>query len=362
MNIFGSPQRYYQGPGLLDEIGELTRILGDRAVLISDVHVLGLLQDRVRASLATRSAELAAFGFEGELTAENVASLSQQAGGALPDFVIAAGGGKGVDAGKAVAHRLGLPFVTAPTAASTDSPTSKNYVLYDDNHRMAGVFHIDRNPDSVIVDTNILAQAPGHLLLFGIGDAIAKHFEARQCARAGGRNMFGHQPTQSALALAERCYQTLRNDAEAAIAAAGTGIPTPAFERVVEATVLMAGLGFENGGLSVAHALTRGLPQLSGLGSAPHGFLISYGLMVQLKLEATSSNEHADLFEWLAKIGLPRHLTDLTQDMPSGAEWAQAAQAILDAPHMANFERVVSQEELIAAMMNSAPDLEGALL
>jgi glycerol dehydrogenase len=221
---------------------------------------------------------------------------------------------------------------------------------------MAGVFHIDRNPDSVIVDTKILASAPAHLLAFGIGDAIAKYFEARQCARASGRNMFGHQPTESALGVAKLCYDTLRADAEAALAIAGSGVPNDAFERVVEATILMAGIGFESGGLSVTHALTRGLPGLPGLGSVPHGYLISYGLMVQLKLERDQEKLHAELYNWLPRIGLPRNLGDLTKKVATPAQWDQAAKEILAAPHMANFERKVTAEELIEVMKNTAPE------
>ena len=46
-----------------------------------------------------------------------------------------------IDAGKAVAHALDIPVVTIPTAASNDAPTSKNYVIYDENHRLLRVGH-----------------------------------------------------------------------------------------------------------------------------------------------------------------------------------------------------------------------------
>lgn len=356
MKLFGSPQRYFQGPGILHKSGELTRTLGDRAALISDRQVIEMIGPQLHNALAQRNATINNLGFEGELTQRAVDKLRNQAKANAPEFIIAAGGGKGIDAGKAVAHGLGIPYVTLPTAASTDSPTSKNYVLYDDNHRMAGVFHIDRNPDSVIVDTKILAGAPAHLLGFGIGDAIAKYFEARQCAHVSGRNMFGQQPTMSALGLAKLCYDTLRADAEGALAVAGSGEPNDAFERVVEATILMAGIGFESGGLSVTHALTRGLPGLPGLRSVPHGHLIAYGLMVQLKLERGQEKLQAELYNWLPRIGLPRNLGDLTKEVATSAQWSEAAKAILAAPHMANFEREVTAEELIAAMKNTAPE------
>lgn len=355
MQVFGSPGRYYQGRGLVQRLDELSAYLGNKAALVTDRQVAGFLLTPMQDALAKRDATVVAYAFDGELTQALVDQLAAQVSKAKHDFVIAAGGGKGIDAGKAVAHKLGLPLMTLPTAASTDSPTSKNYVLYDDNHRMAGVFHMDRNPDTVLVDTKILSAAPPVLLRYGIGDAIAKKFEARQCTRMKGRNMFGERPTIAALALANACYDSLRKNAESALECAGSGEPTPAFEATVEATILMAGLGFESGGLSITHALTRGLPLIPGLNTAPHGFLISYGLMVQLKLERESAAEHADLWNWLPHLGLPRSLQELGVSDPVGLDLNLVAEKIEAAPHMANFEREVSRAELIAVMKNPVP-------
>ena len=39
-------------------------------------------------------------------------------------------------------------------------------------------------------------------------------------------------------------------------------VVTPALDRIVEASTLLSGLGFENGGLAVAHALHNGLTKV----------------------------------------------------------------------------------------------------
>ena len=65
----------------------------------------------------------------------------------------------------------------------------------------------------------------------------------------------------------------------------GSGQPNAAFERVVEAALLMSGLGFESGGLSIAHAMTRGLSRVAGPREAVHGWQVAYGLLLQLVLE-----------------------------------------------------------------------------
>ena len=103
--------------------------------------------------------------------------------------------------------------------ASSDAPCSALSVVYTDE----GVFQEYRiyrkNPDLVLVDTQIIAQSPPRLLVAGMGDALATWFEAKTCVEGGIRNMRGGASTQSALALAELCYQTLLNDGAEALRA-----------------------------------------------------------------------------------------------------------------------------------------------
>ena len=66
----------------------------------------------------------------------------------------------------------------------------------------------------------------------------------------------------------------------------GSGKSTVAFDAVVEANILMSGLGFENGGLGLAHAMTRGLVRTPVVDQCLHGFHVAYGLLVQLEVLA----------------------------------------------------------------------------
>src|SRR6185436_18711321 len=145
--------------------------------------------------------------------------LEREVGSFRPAIVVAAGGGKCLDTGKALAKRLGARVATVPTIASNDSPTSHVFVLYDEHHRLLRVEKLDRNPDLVLVDLDVIAQAPAHLLLAGVGDAIVKRFEVEQCVKVQGRNVFGSSPSITALAMARGCYDVLRADAAAALVA-----------------------------------------------------------------------------------------------------------------------------------------------
>ena len=62
------------------------------------------------------------------------------------------------------------------------------------------------NPDLVLVDTEVAANAPFRFLVSGMGDALATWVEARATAEARKPTMAGGQPTMAGLALARLCW------------------------------------------------------------------------------------------------------------------------------------------------------------
>lgn len=349
MIIFGAPRRYVQGPGALDRLGEEVARLGDSAALVADAQVAGLAGTRIAAGCAAAGVALTPVAFGGEITFAEVERMAAVLGDARPAVLIAAGGGKALDAGKLLGRRLGARIVMVPTIASNDAPTSHIIVVYDAEHRIAAIERLPANPDLVLVDTAIIARAPAMLLSAGIGDAIVKRFEVAQCAGNGGANMFGGAAPVAALAIAEACYVTLREHAEGGLAAVGRGEPDLALERTVEACVLLSGLAFESGGLSICHAMTRGLTAVPGPAQALHGHQVAYALLVQLTLEGRESAFIDDMRGFFARTGLPGSLAALGFK-GGAAELETIAARTLDAPHVRNFPRRLEAAEIVAAM------------
>jgi glycerol dehydrogenase len=348
--IYGSPARYVQGRGILERSGQELAALGDRAVLLVDPVIRRSIGTVVEKSCAEAAVSTVTIEFGGECGPPEIDRLEREAGAFNPSVVVAAGGGKCLDTGKALAKRLGTRVATLPTIASNDSPTSHVFVLYDADHRLLRVERLDRNPDLVLVDLDVIARAPAHLLLAGIGDAYVKRFEVEQCVKTGGVNVFGSSPSIAALALARACHDVLRADAVAALAAVNARTPDEALARVVEACVLMSGLSFESGGLCIAHAMTRGLSAVKPLASALHGYQVAYGVTVQLVLENRDAAFLADHATFYREVGLPLSLAGLGLRVPSPDQLATIVDLTLAAPHMRNFERSVSREEMLAAM------------
>lgn len=309
VRIFGSPHRYYQGPGALDRLPDLCLEIASHPMLVVDADVLAFVGARLGSLFEGR--EHTVVPFSGEVTASSMDSMAEFARSQGADIVLGIGGGKALDAGKGTARRAGLRFVSVPTVASNDSPTSTGLAVYDDNHRMVALESLGRNPEAVVVDTQIIAGAPSQFLRAGIGDAIAKKFEGEASQRAGGLNGHYTRQLRTASYIADGCYQTIREFGIAAMAAAGSGTPNEAFEAVIEANILMAGLGFENMGLGIAHGITRGLVRMPGVDRAPHGYHVAYGTLVLLAAEERSDAFIDDILEFYRSIGLPRSLTEM---------------------------------------------------
>ncbi|MES2898994.1 MAG: glycerol dehydrogenase [Pseudomonadota bacterium] len=350
MRIFAATSRYLQGPGLLDELGRHAGELGTGAVLVADAAVKSLLGDRISASFKAAAVPLSALHFPGEVTHAAIDALVDAARTAGAQVVVGVGGGKALDASKAVARALGVRLVCVPTIASNDGPASASIAIYDEQHRMVEVLQLRRNPDLVLVDSAVIAQAPLRFFLAGIGDAISKKFEAEACLKAGALTLFGAPASHTGIMAAEACYALIRTHAPAAVAAVRQGQVSEAVESVIEATVLLSTISFENGGLSVAHAIARGLPCVARAAGTLHGEHVAYGLLVQLTLEGRSAAMLDELVAFYRELGLPARLADLLGSVPSAAELDTIAEQSMRSPSAARFTPPVTAGRLRAAL------------
>ena len=341
VRTIGFPGRYIQGPGAIAQLAPLMTELGCHAiVVISDDIVWAAVGETLRTALRSGGHEVTLLRFPGECSTSVITALAQEAatvGQSGADTVVALGGGKTIDTAKGVAKARGSRLVVVPTIASNDSPTSRLIVLYDDAHRVAGVEMLARNPDAVLVDTRIVARAPARFFAAGLGDALSKKFESEQCHLAGGLNFFGTPSLPTARLLARLCYETILDHGAAALArVAQTHTPDASVERVVEASVLLSGLGFESGGLSLAHALTRGFTAHPALARWLHGELVAFGTVVQLVAEDRPEIEIKDHARFVASLGLPVCWADLGLTSVIAEEIAEMARLTCAAPYIGN--------------------------
>lgn len=140
--------------------------------------------------------------FNGECSREEIQRIAALTESYQCEGIIGIGGGKVLDTAKAVAFYNHLESVMVPTVVSTDAPTSALSVIYSNEGEFDEYLFHPANPGMVIVDSNIIANAPVRLLVSGMGDALSTWFEAQACYESRSTNMSGGQTTQAALSLA----------------------------------------------------------------------------------------------------------------------------------------------------------------
>lgn len=214
-----------------------------------------------------------------------------------------------------------------PTLASTDAPCSRLSVIYTDDGSFDHYRFYNQNPNLVLVDSQIIANAPARLLIAGIADALATNVEAQAVAQAGSDAMLNEKQTLVGNAIAQKCEETLFNYAHLALAAVENHVVTAVLEKIIEANTLMSGLGFESGGLSGAHAIHDGLTTLEETHDLTHGEKVAYGTLTQLMLEGANKKRYNKYLELILSLGLPTTLDDLHLADASDEELLSAATA-----------------------------------
>lgn len=304
------PSRYLQGPGIFKSIFDYTKDYGKKGLAICSPYVF----NEYAAPLFKDDAEacnLDFISFNKECSYEEIDRLTDFAKSNGNDFIVGFGGGKTLDTSRVVAIRLNIPQIIVPSIASTDAPTASVSVVYNSEGEVRDILVFKKNPDLVLLDTEIIAKAPTRYLVSGMGDGLATWLEAEACIKTGGTNITGFRGTLTAFAVAKLCFDTILEYGYPAKLSNQAGVVTPALEHVVEANTLMSGIGFESGGLGAAHAIHNGFVMLPETKKFFHGEKVALGMLASLFLSDRDSCLIEKLFSFCEKVGLPTTFEDI---------------------------------------------------
>jgi glycerol dehydrogenase len=212
----------------------------------------------------------------------------------------------------------------------------------------------------LILDYSLIQTAPPRTLVAGIGDALAKWYEASVSS--------GSSP----LTLIIAAVQQARVLRDILFQKSATALKEPGSEdwrEVVDASVLLAGVIGGLGGAQcrtvAAHAVHNGLTHIPAAHDAIHGEKVAYGILVQLRLEEMvqgnqlAASARQQLLKFYAEIGLPQTLDDLGLGNITLAELRGAAEIACKPNsdiHRLPFE--VVPEQLMAAMVSTTTPVE----
>lgn len=139
-----SSLRHLQGEGVTERLAAEMALLGlsGPVLVVGGAAAVGSLAPIWAASMAAAGWQHRVRVFGGECTAAEIDSLAAEARSLGARAVVGAGGGKCLDAARAAAAALNLPFVSGPTVASTDAGRNQG-----------------RDPDLVLIDSRVIAQS-----------------------------------------------------------------------------------------------------------------------------------------------------------------------------------------------------------
>ncbi|GLB25570.1 glycerol dehydrogenase [Lacrimispora xylanolytica] len=311
LKLMRSPLKYVQGQGALLHVYEETKNLGKSFLFICSNSGYKSCHEKLSKSFEGTDAKIYFEIFGGISSIGEVEKMRAIVKEKGIDCVAAVGGGSAIDTAKATAHYENLPVLIIPTVVATDAPCTGLSVIYHNDGSFSNYIFYPKNPDAVIVDSDIIANAPAKFLVAGMGDALGTYFEARACEKAKAPSLENGGITKSAMALCRLCYDTLLEDGYKALKACENKVVTPALESIIEANTYLSGVGADNGGLAVSHSVYNGFTALTECESTMHGCVVAFGTLAQLILENAPEEEFYEVMEFCASVGLPVTLKEL---------------------------------------------------
>lgn len=299
------PNRYITGEGVLFDLPEYLNGFDQVAVITGDQSF------DVFKTYYPHPFDYPVYRYDGSSSYENAQELADKIKHA--DVLLAIGGGRVADTAKITAERMGAELIVIPTLVSNCAPFTPVIVAYYPDHTICKIDYAKKGAYMTIVDTRFLLATPVDYFIAGIADTLAKYYEMEAIVRTMAeedKTALVRLGFQSAKLIKE----LLIADAIQAVTDLEAGRLTPAFARITDAIIALAGevggFAVEFGRTSGAHALHDGLSYLSETHSVLHGNKVAYCIWVQLAY----TNDFAvieELRPFYEALHLPMKLKDL---------------------------------------------------
>jgi glycerol dehydrogenase-like iron-containing ADH family enzyme len=349
-----APAQVLRGHGIIAKLGEYLLPWGNNALVIAGQTARGLIAPYLEhASFANQIAVHYTTAIA-DCTESDLSMLREAVATHQATMIIGAGGGKALDAAKLISEQTNLPVITIPTTAATCAAWTGLSNVYSETGAFSYDVTLSRCPNLMLVDYELIASAPKRTLVAGIGDAIAKWYEASASSGSSDRTM-----VIAAVQEARILRDILLQKSEEALHNPGSDV----WREVVDATVCLAGVIGGIGGAQcrtvAAHAVHNGLTHLPQMHSSLHGEKVAYGILVQLRLEEFQGNQLAatarhQLLKFYDEIGLPKNLADLgLADITLRELETVAAIACLSESDIHRLPFTVAPSQLVAAMVST---------
>lgn len=242
-------------------------IIGQKTIVVSEEFLIGIYKDKITdISHDFGDAEIVAMK---SASFDEAVAIAKKVCVEEIKVIIGIGGGRVLDTAKYAAHISKAVYICMPTSLSNDSLASPFSVL--ETSGSARMTLSCKIPTAIIVDTNMIINAPEGQTLSGIGDTIAKHTALYDWKLSASKT--STQVDDFAYALSRMSYDSVYHCDE-------KNMKSRVFIRILSRALVMGGLAMEIAGSSrpcsgsehlFAHAIEEYYPDIKishGLGVA----------------------------------------------------------------------------------------------
>lgn len=301
MDVRPGAHRYVRFNGAAKKVGEYVAQDYRKPVVITGERSW----EAFEKAGGTVGSDVPVLRYDGSVTFRNMDELTEKVLDEEADVIVAVGGGRLCDTAKGVHHNTNLPLITVPTIAATCAASSSVIIVYDENGKRIAGIPLRHGAELVIADPLIIAAAPERYLVGGIGDTLAKWYEAEGIQR----HLTNPEPADTlGLTAAKVTRDYLVREGDEAIESVRRGVSDEVLGHMVDVIVHVAscvgGFAGKNGRVSGAHAVHNGLTACPETQVSTHGQKVAYGILVQLAAQSEWA-EFDRLVPTYRKIGLP---------------------------------------------------------
>ena len=307
-----APNEFRRGREIIHEVGDCSRKLGQKALIIGGTRALAAVRDQLIPSLHRADVEYTISPFQGFCSPTKIEQYRRETLEGDCDLLIGVGGGRVLDTVKAASNMANKPLVTIPTIAATCAAWTPLAVIYDDQGTYQSVMEYVDSPRIILVDYDVLAKAPVRYLASGIADSLAKWHEITlNTAMMPQLDL----TAEASLNLATQCNRILLDNGPVAIKDASASLISKDLEKIIDTVIFLvgviSGLAGEAARLAIGHTIYNCLSNFRSADGYLHGEKVAFGLAVQQVLQGKPETEISAFIKFIMAIGVPGTLAGL---------------------------------------------------
>lgn len=281
-------------------------IIGQKTIIISEEFLIGIYKEKIMdISNDFGNAEIVAMK---SASFDEAVSIAKKVCVEDVKVIIGIGGGRVLDTAKYAAHISKAVYICMPTSLSNDSLASPFSVL--ETYGKARKTLTCKIPTAIIVDTNMITNAPESQTLSGIGDTIAKHTALFDWKLSASKT--NSRVDDFAYALSRMSYDSVYHCDE-------KDMKSRVFIRILSRALVMGGLAMEIAGSSrpcsgsehlFAHAIEEYYPDVK----ISHGLAVALGSIPACIFQGQTPQGLLDFFRTY-KLDINPKSYGITEDM-----------------------------------------------